>query len=154
MTIRKIEEILEVIKIAEQVRIEAEIIFPHSKNLAGACLDCTGRIERLAKEAGVSTIKSYYNGTHAFTLCSDFLIDVTATQFNITEKVVVKKYSEVEPHEYWWVENPHRYTPAIDYNSVGYFDNFTIIDQYIGLRKQIVKLSFNPDKYLPILLKG
>jgi len=75
------------------------------------CAIASFRIWRKLKQLGYTPIFVVYNGTeesigslgefesHCFVICDGYLIDVTATQFRISEKVIVRPHKK----ELYWL---------------------------------------------------
>jgi hypothetical protein len=101
------EEFFELI--AKQVRIFCEKYREQKKlwkeDLGGMCAIASYLIFDILKENEYepTLVHAEINpiGGHCFILCNDYLIDVTATQFGEKEKVIVKKYSELEQKDFW-----------------------------------------------------
>jgi hypothetical protein len=77
-----------------------------SRDCCGTCGIASAHLFTLLEKAGMKA--EIAEGTwHAFVVCEDLLIDVTATQFRDTEHkyppVVIKKLSDVKQTQYWWV---------------------------------------------------
>lgn len=90
---------------AEKVRKWAlKLIGDNNNNLMGWCLTCSYLIfKRLSKFGLKPQICSICRGpgSHAFIYCDGYIVDVTATQFKVKEKIIIRK-NEGKHKLYFW----------------------------------------------------
>ena len=91
-------------KIARKARIWAEEYartHRFCRDLGGMCAIASAKLFRLLTDAGYDHVRIAVNGAHAFVICDEEIIDVTATQFGF-DKIVITPLSKVGSSEYFW----------------------------------------------------
>jgi hypothetical protein len=112
-------ERLQVYNIAKKVRKWSEwyyeshhgYFYGNSLGLGGMCGISSFKIYKRLLDEGFSNdrVKMAFNGGHVYVMLDDYVIDLTATQFDNNVKPIVLKKQNNLPNKWWW-----RYTKLLN----------------------------------------
>ena len=96
-----LERLIGLARIARAVFEQVAMRDNWNPNLCGLCYDASCFLYRLAKREGIVTELGRGIG-HWFVLFGDTVIDVTATQFEQPERVMVTSLKQARSRGNWW----------------------------------------------------
>lgn len=97
-------------KWAEKARMDPEISIP--ENLTGMCSICSYVIANGLSRFNIpyKFVQNFCNcGSHVYIEVNKHIVDVTATQFGVNEKVIVKQI-KINDNDYYWFKDRQRFT--------------------------------------------
>ena len=94
--------LIKIRRIAKEVRKCAEKKWRWGRDLGGMCGIASVMLHKELLESGIAT-DIVCNSWHAFLEYQDYIIDITATQFDVPKAVFIKKRAKKEG-EYWKCE--------------------------------------------------
>jgi len=106
-----------------RVREIFEKLYPDNPTLECLCYEASPQLFQLAKDRGFK-IKLAGNKLHVFCLFKNMIIDITATQFDSKERVLIRRPAISSP-KYWVVEwETDKVEKLYDYDWGGYIWTF------------------------------
>jgi hypothetical protein len=97
------ENWIKILDIARNVRISAQIHEDSCIDLNGWCAICSYHIFKKLRKLGKKPYFVIVADGHCFVLLKGKAIDVTATQFNEKEQVIVDKLENLQgPYKWYW----------------------------------------------------
>lgn len=101
----------ELLEIARTVRHKAQIHKDSNYDLGCWCAICSFHIFKKIKNKGekvyFAVVSQESKGAHCFVLYKNKMIDVTATQFNEIEAVIIADFSDIQNSKRWFWDKNH-----------------------------------------------
>ena len=138
---KQTQDLEKLVELAKVVREACEFYTEKTEcgpeDLGGLCHDASYALLRLAKKQGIDNVELGASPNHWFVLLNNMIVDITATQFGVSDKVSVLSLEETKAH--WWQIEDRGDFPYEGFDCA--------VNDIIEIAEELLEQKFNPKSW-------